>query len=45
MKVAVRALTTRMSYTVPAQDLSIRLSRMPAMPQSGFVISDVTPAA
>ncbi len=43
MKRAVRLLTTAMQYDVPAQDLRIDLSRMPARPKSGFVISNVRP--
>ncbi|MBO1077032.1 cytochrome P450 [Roseomonas marmotae] len=34
---AVRLLAGGMHYTVPPQDLSIRLSRIPAAPESGFV--------
>ncbi len=41
MKRAVRLLATEMHYTVPAQDLSISLARMPAIPNSRFVISNV----
>jgi fatty-acid peroxygenase len=44
MQEAVRLLTRAMRYEVPAQDLSISLSRMPALPASGFVIADVQPA-
>ena len=38
---AARLLTTAMTYAVPAQDLSISLARMPAIPKSRFVIRDV----
>lgn len=41
MKVALRQLTGAMEYRVPAQDLRIDLSRMPALPRSGFVIDQV----
>ena len=41
MKRAVRLLTESMSYEVPEQDLRIDLSRMPTLPKSGFVISNV----
>ena len=41
MKRAVHLLTWSMRYRVPEQDLRIPLSRMPAIPQSGFVISGV----
>lgn len=40
MNEAARLLTT-MRYHVPAQDLGIDLSRMPAAPQSRFVITNV----
>ncbi|MCQ4296696.1 cytochrome P450 [Pseudomonas stutzeri] len=43
LKVALRVLTREMEYAVPAQDLRIDLSRMPAKPQSGLLISDVKP--
>ncbi|AWM60672.1 cytochrome P450 [Stutzerimonas stutzeri] len=45
LKVALRMLTREMEYAVPAQDLRIELSRMPAKPESGLVISDVRPLA
>ena len=41
MKLAVRLLASRMSYSVPRQDLRVRLSRMPALPKSRFVIRNV----
>jgi fatty-acid peroxygenase len=41
MKEAVRLLTTSMRYDVPPQDLHVRLSRMPAVPNSRFVITNV----
>lgn len=41
MKQAVRLLTTGMTYDVPAQDLKIDLTRMPAQPKSGFVMTNV----
>jgi|GEM_PF-5155946 len=49
MKRAVQLLTA-MRYEVPRQDLPIALSRMPALPRSGLVISrvrrgPVTPAS
>lgn len=43
-KAAVRLLTTSMTYEVPKQDLSIDLSRMPAIPASWFIISNVKKA-
>lgn len=41
MKRALRLLTTSMSYEVPAQDLRIRLARIPAIPESRFVMRNV----
>ena len=42
MEEAVRWLTTAVRYRVPAQDLDVDRTRMPARPASGFVISDVS---
>lgn len=41
LKVALTFLTKHMEYTVPTQDLSFKLSRMPTYPRSGFIISQV----
>ena len=41
MKRAVRLLTKAMQYDVPEQDLHVPLSRMPTIPKSRFVISNV----
>ncbi|WP_150299183.1 cytochrome P450 [Pseudomonas profundi] len=41
MKSATRLLTKGMSYEVVPQDLSIDMSRMPAVPQSRFIISQI----
>jgi fatty-acid peroxygenase len=41
---AVRFLVSTVTYAVPPQDLRIDLSRIPALPASGFVISEVRPA-
>ena len=41
MKAALRLLTSAMTYDVPEQDLRIDLSRMPAIPRSRLVISNV----
>ncbi|WP_404437521.1 cytochrome P450 [Stutzerimonas chloritidismutans] len=38
---ALRMLTREMSYAVPAQNLHMDASRMPAQPESLFIISDV----
>lgn len=40
-KVALRFLTQKIRYDVPAQDLQIETSRLPAVPQSRFVITNV----
>jgi fatty-acid peroxygenase len=45
MAEAVRMLTREMRYDVPAQDLSIDLRHMPALPRDGFVIGQVRPVA
>lgn len=42
MKVAVNFLVRSVNYGVPPQDLQIKLSRMPALPESRFVIRKVT---
>ncbi|MCQ4314015.1 cytochrome P450 [Pseudomonas stutzeri] len=39
---ALRMLTRRMNYAVPAQDLRMHESRMPAQPESLFIITGVT---
>ncbi len=41
MQVAMRFLMEKLSYEVPEQDLSIDMSKLPALPASGFVIADV----
>lgn len=38
---AHQVLTQRIRYDVPEQDLRVRLSRIPAQPESGLVIRDV----
>lgn len=43
-KTAVRLLTAEMRYRVPPQDLSLYLRRVPALPRSGFVMTDVKQA-
>jgi fatty-acid peroxygenase len=40
MKLAVHRLAVRSRYEVPAQDLRIRMERLPAVPADGFVIAD-----
>jgi fatty-acid peroxygenase len=41
VKTIVRLLTPEMRYDVPEQDLTINLGRMPAMPNSRFVVTNV----
>jgi fatty-acid peroxygenase len=41
MKTAVRLLTKATRYTVPVQDLTVDLSRMPAIPASRFLINNL----
>ena len=41
MKTFVRFVTREISYDVPAQDLSVSLARIPALPASRFVIENV----
>jgi fatty-acid peroxygenase len=41
MKAALSYLTRSVTYDVPAQDLRVSLSRVPAIPRSRFVISNV----
>jgi fatty-acid peroxygenase len=42
MRTAVRALTRRIRYDVPPQDLRVSLRHFPAGPASGFRIAGVT---
>lgn len=42
MKVALNFLTRQITYVVPRQELSLNLSRVPALPSSGIVIQDVS---
>ena len=37
----VRLLTRRTAYDVPPQDLGVNLRRLPTLPRSGFVMSDI----
>lgn len=41
MKAAVRFLVAYIDYDIPSQDLSFSLARVPSLPESGFVISNV----
>lgn len=38
MKVFMRFLTQEVSYTVPKQDLTVSLAKVPTLPASGFII-------
>ncbi|EGJ20835.1 putative fatty acid beta hydroxylase (cytochrome P450) [Cereibacter sphaeroides WS8N] len=42
MKEAIRLLCCEMDYEVPAQDLGVRLNRMPAQPRSGMILSAIS---
>jgi len=37
-------MLSAMTYPVPLQDLSVDLSVIPALPKSGFVLTEVRPA-
>lgn len=41
MKATLKFLVNDISYEVPSQDLSFSLSRIPALPESGFVMANV----
>ncbi|MFE4105666.1 cytochrome P450 [Almyronema epifaneia] len=43
LEMSLDFLVNSVTYAVPNQNLSINLSRMPALPKSGFVISRVQP--
>jgi fatty-acid peroxygenase len=45
MKSAIRLLTRTVTYDVPDQDLTIDMARMPAVPRSGVVLTNVRWAA
>lgn len=40
---ALSLLTSSMTYDVAPQDLTIKKNRIPALPESGFVLYDVRP--
>ena len=42
MKVSLEFLARRLAYRVPAQDLELDMTRLPALPRSRFRIADVT---
>jgi fatty-acid peroxygenase len=42
MKVATHRLAATLDYAVPLQDLRLSQRKVPALPESGFVITDVT---
>jgi fatty-acid peroxygenase len=41
LKVLTRELARAMDYQVPPQDLQVRLSRLPAQPESGVLLTDI----
>lgn len=41
MTMATRFIVERLSYDVPPQDLELNMSRLPALPRSGMVVSNV----
>jgi fatty-acid peroxygenase len=41
LKESIRLLCREMDYRVPQQNLSVRMNRVPALPESGFVMTDV----
>ncbi|WP_400243616.1 cytochrome P450 [Niallia sp. JL1B1071] len=41
MKEVLRALSTKMEYDVPNQDLQYNLSKMPTLPKSGFIMNNI----
>ena len=43
MKIATKILVSECDYTVPEQDLDLRMGSLPALPKSNFIISDVRP--
>jgi fatty-acid peroxygenase len=45
LKVAVQVLAVELDYSVPDQDLRVRLDDMPALPASGFVVTGVRTSA
>jgi fatty-acid peroxygenase len=45
MKSAIRLLTRTVTYDVPDQDLTIDMARMPAVPRSRVVLTNVRWAA
>lgn len=44
LKTGVRLLIREMNYKVPPQDLSLDLSKIPALPKTGFIVNKVRPA-
>lgn len=41
VKEAARLLSTEMSYDVPEQDFTVRKNRIPALPESGFMMTNI----
>jgi fatty-acid peroxygenase len=45
LKVTLQHLTQKVAYTVPDQDLSVDLTRIPTLPKSGFVLDYTGPVS
>lgn len=45
MKVALKLLVENLRYTVPKQDLSVSLARIPTLPKSGMIIAPLSYSA
>jgi fatty-acid peroxygenase len=41
MVASIRWLAGKMSYEIPLQDLTVRLNRLPALPESGFMLANI----
>lgn len=41
LKISMHYLATKLEYQVPTQDLSYSLSKMPTLPSSGFIMSNI----
>jgi fatty-acid peroxygenase len=45
MKTIIRVMVREISYEVPSQDLHVSLARIPALPNSKFVVNKIRPTA
>ncbi len=41
MELFLNALANKISYTIPAQNLSYSLAKIPTLPESGFIMQNV----